>query len=332
MKTYAFIGSDKNAGKTTTLNFIYRHLRKVSTPCVTSIGLNGEKIDQYEQKPKPKPSITISPGSFFITASEHLKNEVGCYLIYEVFGKPDFKKNYILATPLKELSIVLEGPNEKSEIAKMKRILKVFNDRKEIHLDYLLIDGSIDRHFLGHPEICDAFFYSVLISERTQQQEKAKQLLSPLSFPLCAPEIRKNIYHNDLIEYKSVLFNAHGELIYKSHEIPFLDQKLQNMIISEGINPLSLYLNGSLSRGLYQFLSPFRELQIILNNFTLYQNIHTKRLGPIFLPTIKLIHPVKIMAIFLKEESQERVPFPQGVPVYNLFREENLKNELRINS
>lgn len=329
MKTYAFIGSDKNAGKTTTLNFIYRYLRKVSTPCVTSIGLNGEKIDQYEQKPKP--SIMISPGSFFITASEHLKNEVGCYLIYEVFGKPDFKKQYILATPLKDLSIVLEGPNEKSEIAKMKRSLKSLNSCNEIHIDNLLIDGSIDRHFLGHPEICDAFFYSLLISERSQQQEKAKQLLAPLSFPLCAPEIRNNIYNDDLTEYKSVLFNTHGELLYKGHEIPFLDQKLQNLIISKGTNPLSLYLNGSLSRGLYQFLSPFRELQIILNNFTLYQNIHTKQLGPIFLPTLKLIHPVNVIAIFLKEESLKRLPFPQGVPVYNLFREENLENELRIN-
>ena len=39
MKTLAFIGSDKNAGKTTVLNFIYAKLvNKKQTICIETVG------------------------------------------------------------------------------------------------------------------------------------------------------------------------------------------------------------------------------------------------------------------------------------------------------
>jgi len=34
-----------------------------------------------------------------------------------------------------------------------------------------------------------------------------------------------------------------------------------------------LYLNGALSKSLYALLAPLKNLTVILNNFTLYQNI-----------------------------------------------------------
>ena len=49
METLAFIGSDKNAGKTTVFNFVYQKMHAADTMvCLTSIGINGEPVDTYE--------------------------------------------------------------------------------------------------------------------------------------------------------------------------------------------------------------------------------------------------------------------------------------------
>ena len=81
---------------------------------------------------------------------------------------------------------------------------------------------------------------------------------------------------------------------------------------------------------LYPFLAPLKNLTIILDNFTLYQNIsvHDNH-GRIFRPRLLLLNPVKVQRIFLKQETS-RYPLsaPENIHVHNLFRED--LNEIRI--
>lgn len=318
MKTISFIGSDKNAGKTTVLNFVVDKLLKKNCKkiCLTSIGINGEIKDQYEQHCKP--SIDAKEGIYFLTTPQHIKHLTGLYQILHTFGPPEYKKIFVLGKTLSPIPLVLEGPNEKKETIKIKQTL---NDK--FKFDLLIIDGSIDRQFIGHPQISDEFYFALLNSNRNEQRIKACDLLHPLSFPLCASNHVQFIKNNWNENTKSLLWNECDEIIHQSEQIPFLDQHLKIDIAKNQKEKIFLYLGGALSKTLYRYLAPFKNLELILDNFTLFLNISTEKVDSTFYPKITLLNPINVKTIFIKEESDgERLPIPHNVPIINIFRED----------
>lgn len=326
MKTLAFIGSDKNAGKTTVFNFVYQRMHASDTmACLTSIGINGEPIDTYEGHPKPK--ITIYKDSFFITAGEHLRPHTGKYETVHIFLPPHFSKTYVLAKSLLDLNLVLEGPNTQRELMEMKVLIE-----KVLPSCLLLVDGSIDRQFLAHPAVCDGFYFAVLVSARKQQFMKAKDFLTALAFPAYPRELGCAIEAFQTDETKSLLLGDSTRLIYHGRQIPFLDEPLKEAVKRRKGEESVLYLNGALSKSLFSYLSPFSKLKVVLDNFTLYQNVSVDEgLGRSFRPRLFLFHPVKVKSVFLnmeRERDWRRLRIPHQIPVYNLYRED--LNEIGI--
>jgi hypothetical protein len=330
MRTIAFIGSDKNAGKTTALNFVYRKLsNETSSPgtvCINSIGINGEESDYFDGKPKP--SIELQPGSYFITTPEHISDFQNSFRLIEELNPPIFSRPYVLAQCTKSFSAIIEGPNCKSETAALKETIQ-----STLAVDYFLIDGSTDRQFLGDSAISDGFFFSLLLSEDREQLQRAHDLLYPLGIANCPQALRDSVTQHQQLSTKSMLFSQEHKLTYHSDEIPFLDNQLkahcqQSSRDEQGV----LYLNGALSRSLAGYLAPFEGLTIILDSFLLYQNIFSDSTRTIdFKPELYLLHPVNLLAIFTKlqaphidthAEIMDMIEFPKEVPVYNLFVEE----------
>lgn len=317
MKTISFVGSDKNAGKTTALNFIYQKLR-TGVVYLTSVGINGEKIDSYEGDKKPE--IIIFPETYFITEASRLSDANGKYEIIHIFPMPAFKKNFIFGKGLVTFSVILEGPNEKCELIKIKKKLCDFNSA-----GHLLIDGSVDRQFLAHPEISDSFCFALLVSSRKEQLQKANDLLFPLSMPDCSAKHKKIIDLKISENHKSILAKSDGEILYLSNKIPFLDNQLKKKCLEFQNEKCLLYLDGALVKSLFTFLSPFKKLEIVLNNFTLYQNInlYMQKNTTTHNPPISLYHPVTVDGIFIKEEAEKTdLSIPAGIPIHNLFRED----------
>ncbi len=327
MKTYSFIGSDKNAGKTTAFNFIYHQLKRRDSGtipiCLTSIGINGEPVDSYENKEKP--FIRILRDTLFITAGEHLNDLGGLYTVLATFNGSLFPKTYVLATALDDFEIVLEGPNEKKALLEMKKNLYLAN--KDVTC---LIDGSIDRQFLGHPSISDGIYFALLLSKRPEQQKKARDLLSALELEPCNNEIKLIIDKHKNDKTTSLLCKTNGDLVFQSSDIPFLDSQLKTECLKMKDESSILYLNGSLTPTLYDFLVPFPKLAIILDNYTCYQNIAVQeKPGRTFKPGLYTYHLVPLTCLFLKQEDNHKdLTFPHNIPVYNLFRDE--PNEIGI--
>lgn len=328
MRTISFIGSDKNAGKTTILNFVYGKMMKEinSGPpaCITSIGINGEDLDYFDGLPKP--SIFIHKGSYFVTAEERLQDHDGQIDVLHTFLPPDFSKYYTLCRSLSDFRIILEGPNCKQEILIMKEVIKSF-----LPECVLLIDGSIDRQFLAHPDISNAFYFALLISSRKEQLRKAKGLLTPLSFPVCSSKLREKIEGVESNHIRSIFFNENYNAEYNGVVIPFLDTALKDVCSHYKERTGYLYLKGALSRSLFEFLSPFKNLSVILESFSLYHNISThENSAGLFLPNLYLLYPVKVLSLFLKLDKRlgekkdaviDSLPFPEDIPVHDLFNE-----------
>lgn len=328
MKTLSFIGSDKNAGKTTALNYVYKTLlnRDVGPICLTSIGLNGEEKDNYEGDKKP--SITIYSGSYFVTHIKHLRGIAGRYEIINVFGQPTFNEKYVLGKAKLTLSVILEGPNDKKDLILLKGELKKFHRSM-----LLLIDGSIDRQFLAHPKISDYFYFSLLISSRLQQIKKAKDLINAQNYAAASVHDQRLIEKfleektNTQKEIKSLLI-CNDEIIYSSSLIPFMDDELKKILLKDPKQKLKFFLNGALTRSLHTFLAPFKNLTLILDNFTLFQNIvmDDREAGRKFYPHIYVKNAVKVKTIFIKEDNLEsnlhEFNLPVNTPKINLFRED----------
>ncbi|MBU3914933.1 hypothetical protein KKA14_05300, partial [bacterium] len=187
-----------------------------------------------------------------------------------------------------------------------------------------MIDGSIDRQFLAHPQISDELYFSVLVSSYREQLRNAQDLLSALSIPECPEKLKQSL--ETLIEKdtKSLLLRKDGTLLYHGRAIPFLDDELKKACINQCGEKCDLYLNGALSKSLYAFLSRFTNLMVVVDNFTLYRNIgiHESPCGR-FEPDLALLRIVPVKKIFLKQETETcSLKFPENVDVHDLFKED----------
>jgi len=136
-KIIGVVGTAKNTGKTTTLSALMEEgVRRRFKVGLTSIGFDGEEIDNVTLLPKPR--LNVVKGSIIATSEECLKTTQVKYQIIE-------RTN--LFTPLGEVSIVeitepglmvLAGPNKRSPLENVLRMLKE-------RVDFILIDGAMNR-------------------------------------------------------------------------------------------------------------------------------------------------------------------------------------------
>jgi len=69
LNSVSIVGLEKNTGKTETINYLLKTINK--RVGITSIGLDGEPIDQLTSMPKPH--IEIVKGTIFATAEKYYK-------------------------------------------------------------------------------------------------------------------------------------------------------------------------------------------------------------------------------------------------------------------
>ncbi|MBF0207831.1 MAG: hypothetical protein HQK53_13180 [Oligoflexia bacterium] len=356
MNVISFIGSDKNAGKTTVFNYIYKEYRRKFTKsvlCLSSIGINGEELDSYEYD-QSKPPIAVYAEDYFITRGSHLRSARGAYRILHIWGEGEESNPLILAQSLTaKLGVVLEGPNHYQEILAVKQFLAASLMRDG---GYLLLDGSIDRQFLAGPKISDVFYYALLLSNRPAQLRKASDLLTPLFFPLAKEE------RGQPPGVKSLLYRG-DETIYQGTEIAFIDRQLLEQLrhlsgmgeshgeLHGASHTYTLYLNSALSPSLFALLGSIKNLRVILDNFTLYQNISTSTstytaTAAITAPlpsNLYLLRPTNVAGIFWRMDPDNPIDYSSNlllmkllsqmkkskkISVHNLFRED--PDEIRI--
>ena len=131
-------GTAKNTGKTTTTNAILACLRNRGIAVfLTSIGYDGENLDNVTGLPKPK--IPVEPGDIVATAARCL-----------AAGTAKFERicETDISTPLGRLQlvrittpglVVTAGPNKSSEA---RRLIALF---RAIGPGFILLDGALNR-------------------------------------------------------------------------------------------------------------------------------------------------------------------------------------------
>lgn len=134
--TLAIIGLAKNTGKTTTLNACIKALPQTQTIALTSIGLDGEAIDQMTFLPKPH--IAVKKDMIIATAEETLPASTAHYEIIKRTSYATALGDIVIIKITHPGEIVIAGPSTNTDLHHIIKLLKTYTD-------IVLIDGAFNR-------------------------------------------------------------------------------------------------------------------------------------------------------------------------------------------
>ncbi|MDP8224906.1 MAG: hypothetical protein P9L99_16220 [Candidatus Lernaella stagnicola] len=135
------VGSCKNAGKTTVLNFLngefFGRLPNKRTSLLT-IGRDGEPEDVVYRHPKPP--VRLLPGNLFVTTKPLFDKLKSAVSFVQELGLPTALGDLVIGAAVREANVELIGPGNNAQLETALRQLK---ERHGSHLE--IVDGSFDR-------------------------------------------------------------------------------------------------------------------------------------------------------------------------------------------
>lgn len=148
--TISIIGTAKNAGKTTVLNQLINEYTGTKIG-ITSIGLDGEKVDNITYKPKPR--IMVHKNTLIATAKKCLEQ---CYFDYEILEETNIRTglgNIVIIEVNSSGLALVAGPSTNNEMLLITALLYKYNAEK------VFIDGALFRKSIASFKISDAVIF-----------------------------------------------------------------------------------------------------------------------------------------------------------------------------
>lgn len=149
----SIVGLEKNTGKTECLKYVLEHLpldkKRVA---VTSIGIDGESVDQVTQTAKPE--IYLREGMYFGTSEMHYRQRK---LVSELIDVSDVNTSLgrvVTAKALTRGKILLSGP---STGASLRRWIK---EMRRHDIDLVIVDGALSRLSSASPAVSESMILS----------------------------------------------------------------------------------------------------------------------------------------------------------------------------
>lgn len=258
-KSISFVGMEKNAGKTQTLNYVLSRLRTFSkTIALTSIGVDGETLDIVTNTSKPE--IEIYPNTTFITSQALYPQREIVSAIEEVSNQTTALGRLIQARAITQGKILLAGP---SDTISLKKLI----EKLEKSIDLILIDGALSRKTFGSPSITQAMILSTgasLSASLNVVVKKTKFIYQMTQLPQYEGK-----FAEQLQQIENGIYAITDEGI-KDLQIPSLMMidKYKDKIFACG---KKLFVAGALNDKFIQFLKIQKnpqEIEIIIKDFT----------------------------------------------------------------
>ncbi len=266
-KVIGILGTAKNTGKTTTFNFLleWSNSEKIK-PGLTSIGYDGEDIDNITGLPKPR--IFIEKGNTIATAEQCLFPLKDRIEIIEKTSVNTALGRVIIGKAKKEGMVILAGPNKGIDLQ------TIIQKLKQQRVELILVDGALNRMIpLIH---CDALIIATGASRHTDiglLVDEIESMTRVFNLPEWGKE---DIYKDEIREYKNniLIFQKNGCLKQLSgHSL--LSQKTFSNLISIINDPEydGVYIPGIIQETILKKIADkyyqlFQGKTIIINNPT----------------------------------------------------------------
>lgn len=260
-KSLSIVGLEKNTGKTECLNYVLRRLKDRNVKiALTSIGIDGESVDQVKNTHKPE--IELQEGTLFVTSEKHYHEK---HIVSEVMDVSEQRTSLgrlITARAMGTGKVLISGPADTSWI---KTIIK---DMESYNVDTTIIDGALSRLSLGSPAVAQ----SIVLATGAALSCNIPQLVRKTKFvyDLINIEEYKTSIKDELLNTNKGIWAIDADGILHDLDIPsvFLLEKNKDKLFTHG--PV-LYVTGAISDKLLNFLriqKNVKDIVLIVKDFT----------------------------------------------------------------
>lgn len=223
-KVIGILGTAKNTGKTTTFNFLleWSNLESIKVG-LTSIGYDGEDIDNITGLPKPR--IFVQKDNTIATAEQCLFSLEDKIKTIEKTDVHTALGRVVIGKARKEGLVVLAGPNKGIEL---KVIIQKLKQQKT---EIILVDGALNRMI---PLIyCDALILTTGASRHTDIDllvDEIESMSRVFTLPL---RKHKQVSNEELKMYQNnivIIQNKRNSILLKGHSL--INQKTFDSLIN----------------------------------------------------------------------------------------------------
>jgi hypothetical protein len=142
----SIVGLEKNTGKTECLKYVLDRLPiQNKRVAVTSIGIDGETVDQVTRTQKPE--ITLREGMYFGTSEMHYRQRRLVSELIDVSDESTSLGRVVTAKAVTGGKILLSGPSSASSLRRW------MNEMHRRDIDLVVIDGALSRLSSASPAV-----------------------------------------------------------------------------------------------------------------------------------------------------------------------------------
>ena len=145
-ESLSIVGLEKNTGKTECLKYVLDRLPvQTKRIAVTSIGIDGETVDQVTRTQKPE--IVLREGMYFGTSETHYRQRRLVSELIDVSDENTSLGRVVTARALTGGKILLSGPSSASSLRRW------MGDMRRLGIDLVIIDGALSRMSSASPAV-----------------------------------------------------------------------------------------------------------------------------------------------------------------------------------
>ena len=171
------MGLEKNTGKTECLKYVLKRMpvdsRRIA---VTSIGIDGETVDQVTRTQKPE--IVLPQGMFFATSEAHYRQRRLVSELMDVSDENTSLGRVVTAKALTTGKVLLSGPPSATGL------IRWMTQMQRLGIDLTIIDGALSRLSSASPAVSQSMIlatgaaYSANINTLVQKTAHVVQLIN----------------------------------------------------------------------------------------------------------------------------------------------------------
>ena len=317
-RSLAIAGLAKNAGKTVTLNYLIREAHKKALSIgVTSIGIDGESIDQVTHTGKPE--IRLYGGMLFATSEAHYRKRRIQSEVLGISPRQTSLGKVVTAKALSDGKVLLSGP---PDTFSLKRLI---DDMHGEGVGTVLVDGALSRVSLASPAITDAMILATgaaLSPDINKIVNKTKFVCSLMDLPEVDCELKKTL---EPLTTEVWGIDGEGKPVNLGVRTSLDLKALKEGIMKYGTR---IYIPGVVTDRLLQFLSSQKEIrdtELIVRDFTkLFVEPSTLRVFQNKGGSLKVLKRTRLVAVTANPWS------PAGYRVDKDRLIESLRRELKV--
>lgn len=322
-RSVAIVGLAKNTGKTECLNYILRHVKDAGRRvALTSIGIDGESLDQVSQTPKPE--IKVYEDMVFVTSEKHYREKRLIAEVMDISTEQTSLGRLVTARAVSAGKVLLSGP------AKAESARRLIEGMRRHSVDTTIVDGALSRLSIGSPTVTDAMILATgaaLSCNIPQLTRMTKYVHDRIRLPQVAPELAERLAP---IESGVWAVDKDGEVRDLGIPSIFMAAGHKERLFQYGN---TLYVAGVVSDNFMRFLRQQKnaaELTLVIRDFT--KMFATMEAYYAYLKKggrVEVLHSSKLLAVCVNplapngyrldsDELREAIQTSLGVPAYDV--------------